>query len=90
MWYAERRTMLARWSPELWSDPPHGKPEAHPGETEVRSAERRSRLRRIFPVPDHMHDAPIAEVRAHFDEVERDWAPELDGICGHPEGARDD
>ena len=90
MWYAERRTMLGRWSPELWSDPPHGKPEAHPGEIEVRGVERRSRLRRIFPLPDHLHDAPIAEVRAHFAKSERDWPPELDPICGHPEGARNE
>ena len=89
MWYAERRTMLGRWSPELWSDPPHGKPEAHPGETVVRRSESSVRMRRIFPVPVHLHGASISDVQAHFTKAERDWPPELDPICGHPEGGRD-
>lgn len=71
MWYAERRTMTGRWTPELWPRPPHGKTEPCPGEMLIRQFEGRARMRRIFPVPENLAGASLSELQAHFAAAEQ-------------------
>lgn len=62
-WYAERRTVLGRWAPQMTPEAPHGRGADHHSEIVLRTNSGPVRLRRIMRVPGELEDASLDDLQ---------------------------